>query len=886
MYVYLRFEKSVKRLPEVSLLHCYKAKVGTFIETRIEPALWYKVMVIDSLLVDCESRTVNINYFSTKQSEVLHGCEPELIKPQEVIQFFRNQEPIFTECGYYDFDPTVDELFDTARNIFLHLGLDTFDKEGNTSTYEELLRLLHVFILPEIKFGTEQRQIVADVLSEIEKQHEEIEDLIQKKDKTKRNTENSLSRQRLNLLLTEKFNSQKYVSSLDDKFLKIFLQHLEKDIKKQNEILLTHDRVVQEFRNSETEKGKLETARSERTEIYEALERSMTAREEIKNVISRSHVKKKFKKSRENMADFHELYVEVTKRLDAVNAEIRDLITSKIKISSVREAALLTVKEIDSDGISYGYNRKKGSFESETDLFDPSKKPDEWASLSERVRTYLHVKQLGFRLQFEKFCEQMKRKCQQLYDESKLFSISGHGAMEDSPLSPDAIKFIDTTGLEAVERRSKVNPLAFRSHTQGKEKAPKLSVSHRGYSTRWSVGTVSKHECEAICKAISNHISDMAQMLAVEILKGDTINRGFQNKLYVCYEEHVSTEIMPVLCELYEKSYRDQINSLANWLVRYASAEFSFQEKTITGLFQASPGSSEKSSGEWSTDETMVKVVPESSQTDTLGSSISLENMPFDELYQKFNKQNENVPNSFEGIFDKDCNEFLALQNVEGCDDKHFSAVDDASQKLESVHVNGISDMSDSSVQGATGGLDVGHTVQERRHLSMFEDTKPPDYDEVVMRKRPKTQPVFDRQTSAPPPYTSLLTQKERFFKYFEEFFNLVRKEDEEMTLFRKLRHLTHISKYVENQITALRAENGVKAVTCTDDILDVLILLLCKLDAKLLLKLYAHLNLMIHLSPPFMQGNAHDYSLVNMSVAFQHLFEQQVLHKSSLEND
>jgi hypothetical protein len=241
--------------------------------------------------------------------------------------------------------------------------------------------------------------------------------------------------------------------------------------------------------------------------------------------------------------------------------------------------------------------------------------------------------------------------------------------------------------------------------------------------------------------------------------------------------------------------------------------------------------------------------------------------MTIEELYQKMNKQSEGMANSFAGALDLINDDYLVIGGAEGGCEEVFSPVFSTVDKHDSVVINGQADVHEHD-RLCTGN---GVGIQQ-------DNLQPPAYDEVVLRPSPNTR----QERTRPPAYSTLPPQKEKFYKSFEEFFTLVKKEDEEITLFTKLRHMTHITKFIENQITTLRAENGVKSVTCTDDILDVIILLLCKLDAKWLLKLYAHLNLLIHLSPQFMQGNAHDYSLVNMSVAYQHLFEQQVLHKSA----
>lgn len=95
MFVYLRLEKTVRRISNVTLQHCYKPSVGTFTEERVEPALWFKVLVIDSILVDCELRTVYINYEKNHESDGFHSCRPEELKTKLVVDFFKRKGDLF-----------------------------------------------------------------------------------------------------------------------------------------------------------------------------------------------------------------------------------------------------------------------------------------------------------------------------------------------------------------------------------------------------------------------------------------------------------------------------------------------------------------------------------------------------------------------------------------------------------------------------------------------------------------------------------------------------------------------------------------------------------------------------------------------------------------------
>lgn len=91
MLVYLRNGDDIQRVPCVSLEKCYKPCVGTFVEERVEPALWYKVLVLDSVFVDCDSRNVYWNIEKCKAARDLHHLETVALRGQEVYEFFKNK---------------------------------------------------------------------------------------------------------------------------------------------------------------------------------------------------------------------------------------------------------------------------------------------------------------------------------------------------------------------------------------------------------------------------------------------------------------------------------------------------------------------------------------------------------------------------------------------------------------------------------------------------------------------------------------------------------------------------------------------------------------------------------------------------------------------------
>ncbi|KAH3794039.1 hypothetical protein DPMN_147568 [Dreissena polymorpha] len=897
MFVYLRNEGQIVRVPSVTLKDCHRPSIGTYNEERIEPALWYKVLILDSIYIDCDNRVIYWNCHRKEEFITMHASPLFDLTPGKLSTYYHDKEKIFRDGQLYDFDPNVDEMFETSRNISRDLNPDLIDKEGNRKCYEELLKLLHVFVLPEVCFYPKDRTVVESVLAEIEKVHEKIEEDIEYKGRMKKNTENSLRKLRNKILQTEDFSSQRYVASLQDSFLKVFLQHLDKELRTLNESLLQNEREIKLYRDSEIKKdsSKLEQVRTERDGILESITKATIAREEIKNVVLRSHVKKRFSRTITKPSDLHELYVEVSKRVDVLSGEIKEKIYAKIKVSSVREAVLLTMKEIDTDGRSFGFNRKKGTFETETDLFDPNKLPEDWATLNDKVKTYLIVKPIGYRTKYEKFCERVKNQCQRLIEDTKLFT-----GMSDlvEPLSPETEDFISIIGDKSVRRPSKMAPNCPPGTVHG------VLKRERSFSTRWSMGSISRADCERICKDVTKHIEEMAYDLALEIQGNQCqhLQQNFVNKVYICYEQHVAEELMPILCDLYEQSYRAQCFSLSEWLKRYSASDVGYGEETFRKLLENPLDHSLTRPRSMYVNNLIVGDKHDRTKARATTGYVSMTSVPIDQLYSQSDGQDDSMPMSFIGALalgleeylkmDLDCKDHLPNPSASippsafSQENQHDSVFEDemvshsaedsntdyqlqevSEYKVIAPHETTVNQTQSEAIANGAGDpvcvVVVDETIYKRDHGT-------DDSEEVIMRKHDQ----------AVPEVSVLQTLRSRFYQMFDKFYTIIEEENAANTLFSKLRNVTRAIKFIEEQISKHQTK---RADLCADDLLDVLLLLLRKLEPEKFLQFYAHLNLLIHLSPQFMQGNAHDYSLVTISVAYQHLFEQQLLHKNSV---
>ena len=855
---------------------------------------------------------------------------------------------IFEGEGCYDFDIFVDELFDTAGAIVDELekyGART-DEKGLSETKQKLLRLMHVFILPALKLRESELSNLQTVLSWIEHKHQSIEITIGRKDKTKYNVENSLRQQRERLLLNHDFSSQQYITTCDNEFLQMFLKHLQKDIDSLNSKLLDFDREIKPLRDSvgKTDVKRLSDWRVERDNALAYIDRAIEARETIKNVIGRPHVLKKIKPSwRKQSQPFHVIYVDITNRLAEMTKEIQDLIRTKIQISSVREATLLAIAEITEDGESYGFERKAGSFEFETDIYDPKNKPDEWATLSERISDLLKAKPLGYRDSHERFCERIRLKCQCLLDDSKLFSSSfretvfiddtvgndstAHGSTAHVPISPATAQVLNMLGQESVDRRSALS--SSHSSSISRRDAIRSAARSRSYSTRFSFGNIPKEATEAICKEVITHISEMAENLAAELYKSpvSVIHRSVINKIYICYESHISAELIPVLQDLYEQSYRKQCEGLSRWISSISLSDIGFDDQKFEMIVSPSTAKSNaKDSAQMplSSEETEVKL-PLSEEKTRL-SLEQLVKLSVDDLYKYSNMEltgRESLLSCAPGMD--------GWVNI-GCE---TGKTGDETNILEHTHQDIPDLQAEKKLTDGTGAVEMD-AIEALDHDSVFDSEKPvkpgvmptdnamhfaedfiktlnthrrqskrvterkvvngeTDLNHVPLRHGkaeiikspegaeglPAYEEVMMRHRSPPPDYTEVSPARAVFYETFEMFETILRKETEAVSLFKKLRVMTKAIQYIEREISNLKADGKSTVAVCADDILDIVILLLSRLEADTLLKVYAHMNLMIHLSPTFMHGNAHDYALVTFNVAYQHMFEQHVLNKS-----
>ena len=94
MYIYIKRGRRIRRFRNVDLLDCYQPRVDGVSVEKIEPALWFKCLILDSLFVDCDGREVYWNKETCVDAEQIHKSKDEELDVDTILPFYERK-------GYY-----------------------------------------------------------------------------------------------------------------------------------------------------------------------------------------------------------------------------------------------------------------------------------------------------------------------------------------------------------------------------------------------------------------------------------------------------------------------------------------------------------------------------------------------------------------------------------------------------------------------------------------------------------------------------------------------------------------------------------------------------------------------------------------------------------------
>ena len=438
------------------------------------------------------------------------------------------------EGGCHDFVVDVDELFETGRSIvrdLQHTDDKCSDEDKMKHIKQKLFRLLHMFILPKLTLRKSELKDLQSALVTIEQKQKDTGINIATKEKIRYRTGRFLEKQRIAMLTSQDFSSERLVSGFNCQFLEHFLKHIETDIRAGNESMNEFENKIAPLRTCQTlhEQEMLNYWRDQRDRTWSHINKAVIARETIKNIIIRPGKDKDNFESKETAVQpDHIVYVETSLRLQNIEDKIKSLRETMAKLTTVRGVVLKAINDITENGISCG------SYASESPLGHTGDS-DDWISLSRKVDNLMTAKPLGFKDKHKKFCAKIIGDMKKLSDTSKP-RMSCVLDYQSKPRENETRKSVGSLQLTP------------------------------DFSDRNGNAII-----EDICNEILKHIQEMTDILAEELYNTPTseIPAGTIESIYICYESYVSGDVMPVLLKVFQDTYKQQCDALIRCFTQF-----------------------------------------------------------------------------------------------------------------------------------------------------------------------------------------------------------------------------------------------------------------------------------------------------------------------------
>lgn len=509
------------------------------LDFQIEPAIWFKSLIIESIVIDCNLRNV---FWKSKRHDCSGSCQP-------------------TAKSIFD-DARLDEceLFDSVINL-----VKTSEKKPIKTDIlsREILRILHVHVLPAIILQKEDHENLREALSVVEEQILQIGEQMMSKDKDIMESETVLHEHRESLFKTENFGDKKYLEKCNENFLKEILDDTNRDIRALTDDLLKFQSRVDMTGNPVTDDAKMNLLewRKARDKVQSTILKLQCIRESVnKNV---THRKKKKKKVVHNLV--HETYIELKEKLRQDKCVIEHLFHRKVKTTSVREAIIQTCNDLLTSGEATGCEISRSGTILSTDILRSSYKPSTWLTLTDRIIQLL-----------TNTCE-ISEKYKHFYTNTlkKITDFLAERAIFDRKRDDNIPFFLDSTDYTIPPRKEKPMQNG-NAYENVRPEVNKSDSPHLGFTSM-------------LKEDITQHIYEQCQLL-VRLLSmencSDKKTQGNQiskNTVWIEYEFQLYLYLIEPLSTLYEYIYQEKATEMFSYISNKSLEDLGVQELWFRG---------------------------------------------------------------------------------------------------------------------------------------------------------------------------------------------------------------------------------------------------------------------------------------------------------------
>lgn len=488
---------------------------STELDFQIEPAIWFKSLIIKSVVIDCDVR----NIFWESVDKQAH------------------QRIVFEDNRLEE-----SELFVSA--ISLTQICDT------KQCAKEILRILHLHVLPAIVLRKVDQPPLILALETVEDAISSVNKLTVQTDKDISKSESDLKEMRDLLIANDDFEHKKFLKHCNENFLARFLEDINREIRAMTDKLLTFPSVTE---MTSTEKLHRDTDPSKsawkkrRDELQTAILRFQRVQGTIKAFLNKK--KKKSKKSKTEYREDHEAYVALKRKIADDKSFMGSLLERKVKVTSVREAITQAISDLKASGESTGLYVTSFGEPSPTDILgNKTTKPKKWITLNERIQSILNDTMNDISKNFQLFYKTTTRKIEGFLSEQAM-----------------------------IERKKEENvpffmPLSEYTLPPRKAKQVPKGNDYANISADQDLNSPFKRFSQLIKGEVMQHTYDQCQLL-VKTLSKQSPNKKVNgskislNNTWVFYELQLYQQLIHPLCDLYEYIHKDKAKELMGFLV-------------------------------------------------------------------------------------------------------------------------------------------------------------------------------------------------------------------------------------------------------------------------------------------------------------------------------
>lgn len=408
---------------------------------NIEPAIWFKVLVIDAISIDCTQRLISWSSvsgvavdFKGNDSGIEAGtsyCSTDENQPTgDAGRLTRCITDSAFDCGEcYSYDRDLDEVFDSVPTLVSEYQENIITRE---QFHERLMHLLHVSVLPIIKLGCEDITNVSECLKqqdvflqEVDRKILALTENLEKRRKDKKEQR----RKFIDEILRSSPKNPTYPKDL----IKVLANDIMADVSEAYDAFDKAQRDVDQSKKlpaNACDPNLLQTQRKLRDQFHSNYENMLTVRERLREMKeSKASLTKKFTKTFRNVPDDQDnpicaVYRILTKGEEDKVLEIRNLTDKKLLMLSVKEAMRTTLDELLRGEETFGVDADSTGSLKATNVLNSLDASTSWQTLAEQVARVLSNREHLLAKAHVKFCAEVNSRCQRAVEELTIYRRS------------------------------------------------------------------------------------------------------------------------------------------------------------------------------------------------------------------------------------------------------------------------------------------------------------------------------------------------------------------------------------------------------------------------------------------------------------------------------